>query len=180
VFIGGDEIAREHLAPFVREDDPRWLEIVTWSVRATFYAEELGITSGEDQEGISIPPTFRNSLAVRQFLGESAEPPNYIGNRFELNSEWASNIIEQVGNYEQIYESTIGQVLDDLRPDDCQVESDDATANGFTATPTRALPPECGVYSRGPNRLFSEGGLIVFPPFGVNSMTPTLTPTSVP
>src|SRR5690606_18583400 len=43
-------ISKEPLGPFVRQGDDAWLNIVKWSLQATFNAEELGVTSANVDE----------------------------------------------------------------------------------------------------------------------------------
>ena len=39
-----DVISREPLGPLVRKGDPRWLDVVRWTLNALIAAEENGVT----------------------------------------------------------------------------------------------------------------------------------------
>ena len=95
-----DQISKEPLAPLVRNDDRRFLQIVRWTIYVLFTAEELKLTSG-------------NVAAMRQ-----SEDPDIrrllgimpgIGSALGLDEKWADRTIQQVGNYAQIYERNLGQ-----------------------------------------------------------------------
>jgi general L-amino acid transport system substrate-binding protein len=95
-----ERLSKEPLAPTVLGGDDRWLEIVNWTVYATFQAEELGINSQNIDSFLnSTDPTVRRFLGVDTSLGQA------IG----LDPKFAYNIIKKVGNYEEIFESNLGK-----------------------------------------------------------------------
>lgn len=92
-------LSKEPLGPMVRHGDDQWYDIVSWVVYVTFLAEEAGITSenvdsfvgGEDPN-------------IRKLLGDEGE----FGAKVGLSNDWAYQVIKQVGNYAEIYDSNLG------------------------------------------------------------------------
>lgn len=93
-------ISKEPLGPAVVQGDPRWLDVVQWTVFATIAAEEMGLTS----ENIAARASEDQSEEVRRFLGVSGD----IGPNLGLDRDWARRIVEQVGNYGEIYGRYLG------------------------------------------------------------------------
>jgi general L-amino acid transport system substrate-binding protein len=93
-------ISKEPLGPVVRDGDPQWFDIVKWVIYATIAAEEKGVTSANvaAMRG-SDDPEVRRLLGVDPGLGES------LG----LDEAWAARVIEQVGNYGEIFERNLGK-----------------------------------------------------------------------
>jgi general L-amino acid transport system substrate-binding protein len=92
-------ISKEPLGPSVRQGDSQWFTIVKWVHYALLNAEEAGITKGNvDKMMESTNPD------VRRILGKEGEFGTGIG----LNGDWAFQIIKQVGNYGEIFDSTVG------------------------------------------------------------------------
>lgn len=90
-------ISKEPLGPMVRHGDDQWFDIVSWTVQATFYAEEAGITSAN----VNSFPT--DNPQVARFLGSSGTLGEYLG----LDSDWAKRAIAAVGNYGEIFERNL-------------------------------------------------------------------------
>lgn len=92
-------MSKEPLGPVVRHGDDNWFDIVKWSVNCTIQAEELGINSGnvDDMLG-SDDPVILNTLGVEGDLGQA----------MGLNNDFCYQIIAQVGNYAEIYDSNLG------------------------------------------------------------------------
>ena len=90
-----ERLSKEPLAPAIAGGDDRWLEIVNYTVYATFQAEEWGITS----ENVD---TFLTSEdpAIKRFLGVDPSFNEALG----LDPQWAYNVIKTVGNYGEIFE----------------------------------------------------------------------------
>lgn len=90
------QITKEPLAPFMRNDDPQFFDAVRWTIFALINAEELGITQANvDQMQIS------ENIEVRRFF---ASPP--VGS--SVVPGWTYNIVKAVGNYGEIYERHLG------------------------------------------------------------------------
>jgi general L-amino acid transport system substrate-binding protein len=94
-------ISKEPLGPVVRHGDAEWGDVVRWSLYAMVEAEEYGVDSQNvaDQKANSSNPVVRRLLGVEGDMGQG------LG----LSSDWAYNIIEQVGSYGEIFEANIGQ-----------------------------------------------------------------------
>lgn len=96
-------ISKEPLGPAVRHGDDEWLDIVRWSLTALIEAEEYGITSEnvDEMRDTSTNPGIQRLLGVTPGLGEA------LG----LEEDWAYNIISQVGNYGEIYQTNVTDLL---------------------------------------------------------------------
>ncbi len=89
-------ISKEPLGPVVRHGDDKWFDIVKWSLFAMLEAEEMNLTSKNiDQAASSKDP------AVQRFIGASGD----VGKMLGLDNRWAFNIIKQVGNYGESFET---------------------------------------------------------------------------
>ncbi len=102
-------ISKEPLGPVVREGNADLRDAVNWSVIATMQAEEFELTSDnvEDEAENSEDPD------VLRFLGqpvelEEGEDPAVFDPGLGLDTDYAVNIISQVGNYEEIFERNVG------------------------------------------------------------------------
>jgi general L-amino acid transport system substrate-binding protein len=91
-------ISKEPLGPAVRHGDDRWFDIVKWSLFAMIEAEELGLTSKniEQQAGSENP-------AIQRFVGATGD----IGKMLGLDNRWALNIVKQVGNYGESFDTNL-------------------------------------------------------------------------
>ncbi len=95
-------ISKEPLGPVVADGDTEWAQVVDWATMSTIQAWEFGIT----QDNID---SFDDSTDsnIRRFLGLAIEDDD--GNEavaevgLGLSTDFARNIIEQVGTYEDIY-----------------------------------------------------------------------------
>ena len=121
----GDIISKEPLGPVVADGDTQWAQVVNWATMATVQAEEFGITSANLSEFLD-----SESTNIRLFLGLPIQG-EVVEVGLGLPSNFAQNIISQVGNYGEIFE--------------------------------RHLAP-LGL-ERGPNALWTNGGLMYVPPF---------------
>jgi general L-amino acid transport system substrate-binding protein len=113
-----DTLSKEPLAPVVRDGDSKWFDAVNWAVIATIQAEEFGITKANvDQIRSST-----TNVEIRRFLGvalpaaaptgtasPTATPsPAPFNAGLGLPTDFAYQIVKQVGNYEEIYNRTVG------------------------------------------------------------------------
>ncbi|MDW3218397.1 MAG: amino acid ABC transporter substrate-binding protein [Acidimicrobiales bacterium] len=102
-------ISKEPLGPVVADGDTEWAQVVNWATMATVQAWEFGITSDNLD-------TFTDSedSGIRRFLGLPIEDDD--GNEavaevgLGLPTDFAWNIIEQVGNYEEIFNRNLGPI----------------------------------------------------------------------
>ncbi|NOR39795.1 MAG: transporter substrate-binding domain-containing protein [Gammaproteobacteria bacterium] len=94
-----ETISKEPLGPVVRQGDDVWFNIVKWVLFAMINAEEAGITSS------NVDDMRKNSKnpGVRRILGVEGE----MGKDLRLSSDWAYNIIKQVGNYGESYSRNV-------------------------------------------------------------------------
>jgi len=95
-----DVISKEPLGPVVRRNDPVWADIVRWSVYATIQGEELGLSSRtvEQARETATDPETRRLLGLEGDLGA------LLG----LKSDWAYQVIRQVGAYHEIFRRDLG------------------------------------------------------------------------
>jgi general L-amino acid transport system substrate-binding protein len=98
--ILGDRISREPLGPVFARDDNQWLDIVSWTVFATIYAEELRV----DQKNVDRLRETSEDPRVRRLLGVEGE----FGAGLGLSNDFAYQIVQQVGNYGDIYTRNLG------------------------------------------------------------------------
>jgi general L-amino acid transport system substrate-binding protein len=94
--------SKEPLAPAVADGDTQWAQVVNWAVLATIQAEELGITS----ENVD---TFADTddVNIQRFLGLEVEGDDgaaVLDPGLGLPTDFAYQIVSQVGNYGEIFE----------------------------------------------------------------------------
>ena len=80
------------IAAAVLDGDTEWAQVVQWAVMATVHAWEFGLDSG------NIASATGDNPALARFLGEEGFDPG-LG----LPSDFAVQVVAQVGNYEEIY-----------------------------------------------------------------------------
>jgi len=100
-----ETFSKEPLGPVVVDGDTQWAQAVNWVVLATIQAEEWDLTSanvasysGEDKE-------------IRRFLGlevETAEGTTIFDPGLGLPTDFAAQVIAQVGNYGEIFDRNVG------------------------------------------------------------------------
>lgn len=93
-------MSKEPLGPMVRHGDDQWFDIAQWTVFVLFAGEEYGIDSTNVQD---MKATATNPEIAR-LLGNEGD----LGLKLGLDNEWAVNILEQVGNYEEVYNRNLG------------------------------------------------------------------------
>ncbi|WP_372880971.1 amino acid ABC transporter substrate-binding protein [Psychromonas sp.] len=100
VMVLPEIISKEPLGPVVRQGDDKWFNIVKWTLYAATEAEELGVTKANAQAQLkSANPSVQRLLGVTGKMGEN------LG----LTTEWAYNIVSQVGNYGETFDRTVGK-----------------------------------------------------------------------
>jgi general L-amino acid transport system substrate-binding protein len=92
-------ISKEPLGPAVRQGDDQWANIVKWTHFAMLTAEELGVTSANVDEMKS-----SDSPDIKRLLGTEGE----FGAALGLGTDWAYNVIKQVGNYSEVFDRNVG------------------------------------------------------------------------
>ncbi len=98
--ILGDRISREPLGPVLARDDNQWLDVVSWTVFATIYAEELRV----DQRNVDRLRDTSTDPRVKRLLGLEGN----FGEGLGLPNDFAYQIVRQVGNYGDIYNRNLG------------------------------------------------------------------------
>ncbi len=93
-------IGKELLGPVVREDDPRWRDLVSWVTLITIVAENDGIT----KENVDTVRANAKSREVRRLLGVEKG----LGQGLGLDDAWAYRVIKSVGNYGEIFKRNLG------------------------------------------------------------------------
>ncbi len=91
-FILPETISKEPLGPAVLDGDTEWAQVVQWAVMATIQAWDFGLDS------TNIASATGTNPALGRFLGEEDFDPG-LG----LPSDFAVQVVSQVGNYEEIY-----------------------------------------------------------------------------
>jgi len=100
-----DIISKEPLGPAVRQDDPKWRNLVQWVHFAMVDAEELGVSKATlDQAKSSTRP------AIRRLLGTEGR----LGAGLGLANDWAAAVVGQVGNYGEASKLGIPRGLNQL------------------------------------------------------------------
>ena len=94
-----ETISKEPLGPVVRQGDDGWFNVVRWTLNCMINAEEMGVSSANLSDMMnSDNPGIKRLLGTEGNFGES------IG----VSNGWCANIIEQVGNYGESYETNVG------------------------------------------------------------------------
>lgn len=115
-----ETLSKEPLGPVVRDGDTEWFDAVRWAVLATILAEELDITQANVDDlrssstssevkrllGVPIAPPAPAATATATATASATPKPFDAG--LGLPDGWAYQIIKQVGNYEEIYNRTVG------------------------------------------------------------------------
>ena len=94
-------ISKEPLGPLVRQGDEQWGDVVRWTLNAMINAEEYGVTSANVDE---MAGGASNNPEVARLLGTEGD----LGGMLGLEKNWAYNVISQVGNYGEVFETHIG------------------------------------------------------------------------
>ncbi len=90
--IMAELISKEPLGTVVRDGDTEWAQVVNWATMATVQAWEFGLDSTNIGSYDGTDPNILN------FLGRDGFDPG-LG----LPTDFAINVVEQVGNYEEIF-----------------------------------------------------------------------------
>jgi general L-amino acid transport system substrate-binding protein len=103
--IFDDIFSKEPLTPAVVDGDTRWAQAVEWCIFATIQAEEFGITSETaEADATSTEP---DDAAKVQFLGGENVDGEVLDPGLGLPTDFARQIVSQVGNYGEIFEANL-------------------------------------------------------------------------
>jgi general L-amino acid transport system substrate-binding protein len=99
-FVLPEIISKEPLAPFVRQGDSQWFDVVKWTHYAMLIAEEDGITKANVDEQLKSPnPEIKRVIGVDGNFGE----------QLGLTKDWVYRIVKHVGNYGEVFDRNVGQ-----------------------------------------------------------------------
>ena len=90
-------ISKEPLGPVVRQNDDQWMDVIQWTVFATFIADENGVTSA------SVDADMDKTPELSRLFGGEGELQTAMG----LPADAFLQVIKQVGNYGEIYEKNL-------------------------------------------------------------------------
>jgi general L-amino acid transport system substrate-binding protein len=93
-------MSKEPLGPMVRHGDDQWFDIAQWAVFVMIAGEEFDVTSA------NVDDVKANATApeVRRLLGLEGD----LGLKLGLSNDFAYNILKNVGNYEEVYNRSLG------------------------------------------------------------------------
>lgn len=94
-----ETLTKQPLAPAVRQGDDNWYDVVSWAINCTLHAEEQGLTSENVDDLLAQFPD-----AIGQLLGQT----NNLGELLDLDNDFCYQIINQVGNYAEIFNRNLG------------------------------------------------------------------------
>jgi general L-amino acid transport system substrate-binding protein len=100
-----DVFSKEPLTPAVIDGDTAWAQAVEWSIFATIQAEELGIT----KDSATADATGDDAAKV-QFLGGASEDGTTLDPGLGLPTDFALQIVSQVGNYGEIFDANLSEI----------------------------------------------------------------------
>jgi len=95
-------ISKEPLGPVVRQNDDQWMDVVQWTVFATFIADENGVTSA------NVGDMMEDTPELARLFGGEGELQTAMG----LSADAFLNVIKQVGSYGEIYDRNLEGPLD--------------------------------------------------------------------
>ncbi len=98
-----EDISREPLGPVVRHGDDNWRDVVEWTVQCTLNAEYLGVNKDNVED-----LRASEDIQIKRLLG--TEPG--LGKKLGLADDFCYQVIRQVGNYADIYDSNVGIATD--------------------------------------------------------------------
>ena len=95
-------ISKEPLGPVVRQNDDQWMDVIQWTVFATFIADENGVTSANVDAQMDATPE------LSRLFGGEGELQTAMG----LPADGFLQVIKQVGNYGEIFDRNLTGPLD--------------------------------------------------------------------
>ncbi|HSV19138.1 MAG TPA: amino acid ABC transporter substrate-binding protein [Casimicrobiaceae bacterium] len=94
-----ETVSNEPIGPIVAQGQPRWEDVVRFTLNALVAAEELGVTQANVDEMKSSP-----SPDVQRLLGATGD----MGKQMGLENDYAYKAIKAVGNYGEVWDRNIG------------------------------------------------------------------------
>jgi general L-amino acid transport system substrate-binding protein len=93
-------ISKEPLAPAVRQSDPKWANLVRWTLFALINAEELGVT----KDNAATLASNDGAPGIKRLLGGEGD----FGSPLGIGKDWAFEAIKAVGNYGEMFDRNLG------------------------------------------------------------------------
>lgn len=93
-------ISKEPLGPLVRQDDPQFKDLASWTHYCMVNAEELGVT----QENVA-DKLGSDNPNLRRLLGEEANGSQNLG----VSQDFCRRIVAKVGNYGEAFARNVGK-----------------------------------------------------------------------
>lgn len=93
-------LSKEPLGPLSPQSDPQFADILTWVIFGMMQAEEFGITSQNVTDFLS-----SENPEIQRLLGQGG---NDAGNYLGIANDFMVNVIQQVGNYGEVYDRNLG------------------------------------------------------------------------
>jgi general L-amino acid transport system substrate-binding protein len=103
--IFDDVFSKEPLTPAVIDGDSAWAQAVEWAIYATIQAEEMGITKDS-----ATADSSGDDAAKVQFLGGASADGTVLDPGLGLPTDFALQIVSQVGNYGEIFEANLAAI----------------------------------------------------------------------
>ena len=100
-----ETFSKEPLGPVVADGDTQWAQVVNWVVLATITAEEWDLTSA------NVASYDGDDAGIRRFLGlevETDDGATTFDPGLGLPTDFATQVISQVGNYGEIFDRNVG------------------------------------------------------------------------
>ena len=100
-----ETFSKEPLGPVVADGDTQWAQAVNWVVLATIQGEEWDLTSA------NVASYDGDDAAIRRFLGleiETDDGTAAFDPGLGLPTDFAAQVIGQVGNYAEIFDRNVG------------------------------------------------------------------------
>lgn len=101
-----DIFSKEPLAPAVADGDTEWAQAVEWAIFATIQGEEYGLTQDSVADALT-----GDDPAIVAWLGGENEDGTVLDPGIGLDPSANYNVIEQVGNYGEIFERNLTATL---------------------------------------------------------------------
>jgi general L-amino acid transport system substrate-binding protein len=94
-----ETLSNEPIGPIVAQGQPRWEDVVRFTLNALVAAEELGVTQANVDAMLK-----SESPDIQRLLGVTGD----FGVKMGLGNDWAYKAIKAVGNYGDIWERNVG------------------------------------------------------------------------
>lgn len=100
-----ETFSKEPLGPVVADGDTQWAQVINWVVLATITGEEWDLTSA------NVASYDGDDAGIRRFLGleiETDDGTTTFDPGLGLPTDFATQVISQVGNYGEIFDRNVG------------------------------------------------------------------------